>query len=83
MTGMEMALKSFGLDPAKIKAELTQILTTTVLSIMAEVNDIKASQKRIESKLDLIIQHESIEYVISEEVTNGVSGKLDTGISGN
>lgn len=55
MTGIEMMLKSMGVNPEKIKAELTQAANEVVEKIMKEVTDIKATQQRIEFKLDAIL----------------------------
>ena len=45
--GMEIMLKSFGLDPEKIKAEFG--------SLGAAVREVEATMKRIEAKLDLVL----------------------------
>jgi hypothetical protein len=55
MSGVEMMMKSFGIDPEKIKAELGGILKTTTDNVMREVTAIKESQLRIETKVDLIL----------------------------
>jgi hypothetical protein len=85
MTGIEMALKAMGLDPEKIKTEITQLLSSTVIGVMKEVNEIKSTEKRIECKLDLLLEDRGLrglEQLNSEEVENGYGGKLDTGVSG-
>jgi hypothetical protein len=59
MNGVEMMMKSFGIDPVKIKAELTEVFKTTTDNVMREVTAIKTAQERIEKKLDLLNQHMS------------------------
>jgi hypothetical protein len=48
MNGLEMMMKSFGLDPASI--------TKTAADMAATINRIEAQQIRIEEKLDAIIR---------------------------
>jgi arsenate reductase-like glutaredoxin family protein len=59
-TGMQMMLKSFGIDPEKIKAELGGVLQETTANVMREVTAIKDAQLRIEQKLDLILLNQRI-----------------------
>jgi len=60
MTGMEMMLKQFGIDPEKIKAEFAGVLKQTTDNVMVEVNAIKAAQVRIEEKLDKVLSLYSV-----------------------
>jgi hypothetical protein len=53
---MGMMLKSFGIDPEKIKAEFKQTFENVTASVMAEVNAIKETQARIEKKLDMVLE---------------------------
>jgi hypothetical protein len=85
MTGMEMLMKQFGIDPEKIKAELSQVFKDTLTKIDTEFKGIKDSQERIEAKLDFMGRYLSkIDIigalpVIESEPDNGRdSGSLDT-----
>jgi hypothetical protein len=79
MTGMEMMLKSFGLDPTKIKTELTQMVDETVKTIKKEQDLIKETLTRVEGKLDLLLAKNDIQIDTGFELPEGVteSGNID------
>lgn len=56
MNGIELMMKSMGIDQDKIKAELKQFFDTASQAVMKEVGEIKAAQKRIEQKLDKVLE---------------------------
>jgi hypothetical protein len=64
MNGMEIMLKSFGIDPEKIKAEITMIA--------GAVKDMDERISRIEEKLDKILgitKQENENVDITESIT--------------
>lgn len=82
-SGMEMMLSSLGIDPEKIKAELTGVLKTTTDAVMERVNSIEATQQRIEAKLDRLLGLVPCDDVIPV-ITNrlGFVGSMDSMPSG-
>jgi hypothetical protein len=72
MNGMEMMMKSFGIDPEKIKADFKTLFETTTEAVKLEVQELKATQARIEAKLDKVLevrgQMDSMNVVESEEI---------------
>lgn len=78
MNGGQMMLKSFGVDPEVIKAELTGVLTSAQTAVTTEVDklrkDIAITQRslnRIELMLEAILKEQGI----------GIGGGLDTSLS--
>jgi len=54
-SGIEMMMKSMGIDPEKIKQDFKEQFENVTHKVMAEVAEIKATQLRIETKLDDIL----------------------------
>lgn len=74
-SGMELMLKSFGVDPEKIKAELTTTLDNATSAVKTQVKDlttkidnVQASCNRQELMLSAIMQHMGVA---------GVGGSMD------
>lgn len=55
-TGIEMMMKSFGIDPEKIKADLKLTFDTTVEAVKTEQKEIKDTLARVELKLDKVLE---------------------------
>jgi len=74
--GMELMLKSFGIDPEKIKADFKQLFETTTANVMGEVNALKEAQTRIETKLDKVLElrghMDAMNAIESEHQTSGL-----------
>jgi hypothetical protein len=71
MTGIEMLLKQFGIDPEKIKVELQGFGK----EMLAEVTAIRESQTRIEKKIDSVLSIVETHLGYTEDTQE--SGALD------
>jgi|HubBroStandDraft_1064217.scaffolds.fasta_scaffold01182_8 hypothetical protein len=81
MDGLTMMLKSFGLDPEKLKSELKTNIESVTARVMERVESIEASQKRVEDKLDKIIANQNAldrGLVLVEFDATKDSGALDS-----
>ena len=79
MNGVEMMLKSIGVDPQKIKAELTEMVDATVKTIKAEQDVIKETLTRVEGKIDLLLAKNDVKIDTGFELPEGVTehGNID------
>lgn len=77
MNGMEMMLKSMGFDPSNIQHQVEKITE----SVMVEVMEIKATQQRIETKLDKLIENQHVldrGLILDEFDPTKESGNVDS-----
>lgn len=79
MNGLEMMLKSMGVNVDTIKKELTAVLDETVRNIKAEQDTIKETLSRIEGKLDIVLAKGGIQIDTGFGLPEGVveSGNID------
>jgi uncharacterized protein YgbK (DUF1537 family) len=61
-SGIEMMMRSFGVDPAKIMQAMQPVIEQTVGVLTKELQTIREQQARIEAKLD----------ALKEQLENGV-----------
>lgn len=73
-SGMELMLKSFGVDPEKIKTELTNTLNNAtgvvkeeVAKLHTKIDNVQASCNRIELMMSALMQHSGV----------GLGGSMD------
>lgn len=80
MNGIEIMLKSMGIDPEKIKAELKQTFEATVSGVNDRVNTLQETMNRVESKLDtILVMHIGSEYDHDlQAMEDKDSGQLDS-----
>jgi len=70
MTGIEMLLKQFGIDPEALKKQFTE----AAQKVIGELAEIKASQARMEARIKILY-----EAAFPDDVDDAVeSGQLDS-----
>jgi DNA polymerase/3'-5' exonuclease PolX len=65
-SGMELMMKSFGIDPEKIKADFRKLFEDTTAEVKAKFEELQKAQLETNEKLDRLLTKEQVPIPATE-----------------